>query len=134
MDSFAFTQEEVAKRVGKERSTVANSLRLLRLPDKVQADVTVGTLSMGHARALLALENSDDLLEARDQVVKKGLSVRDTEALVKKIKSFGVNKPPKKSVESDPELRHLEERLQQELGTQVKIQRKGRGGKLEVRF
>ncbi|PLY01601.1 MAG: chromosome partitioning protein ParB [Desulfuromonas sp.] len=135
MDSFALTQEEVAKRVGKERSTVANALRLLRLPTAVQADVTVGTMSMGHARALLALENEEDLLEAREQVIKKGLSVRDTEALVKKIKSFGVvAKPEKKKAAADPDLLHLEERLQQALGTQVKIQRKGKGGKLEVVF
>ncbi len=137
MESFALTQEEVAKRVGKERSTVANALRLLRLPTKIQADVTVGTLSMGHARALLSLESEEDLLEAREQVLKKGLSVRDTEALVKKIKSFGVaGKPvkPAPAPSEDPELKHLGERLQQALGTQVKIQRKGKGGKLEILF
>jgi len=135
MDSFALTQEEVAKRVGKERSTVANSLRLLRLPARVQGDVTAGTLSMGHARALLALDSEEDLLEAREQVLKKGLSVRDTEALVKKIKAFGQSpKPEKKSSAVDPEMKHLEERLQQVLGTQVKIQLKGKGGKLEVLF
>ena len=137
MDSFALTQEEVAKRVGKERSTVANSLRLLRLPAELQADVTVGTLSMGHARSLLALEVEDDMLEAREQVVKKGLSVRDTEALVRKIKSFGGGPRPaaaKKPTSEDPELKHLGERLQQALGTQVRIQRKGRGGKLEITF
>jgi len=135
MDSFALTQEEVAKRVGKERSTVANSLRLLRLPAKIQADVTVGTLSMGHARTLLALDSEEDLLEAREQVIKKGLSVRDTEALVKKIKTFGQQvKTEKKTPAVDPEMKHLEERLQQVFGTQVKIQRKGKGGKLEVLF
>ena len=136
MDSFALTQEEVAKRVGKERSTVANALRLLRLPQKLQADVTAGTLSMGHARALLALEVEEDILEAREQVVRRGLSVRDTEALVKKIKSFGrPAKPVKKGATGlDPELKHLEERLQQALGTQVRIQSKGKGGKLEVMF
>jgi len=137
MESFALTQEEVAKRVGKERSTVANALRLLRLPTKIQADVTVGTLSMGHARALLSLESEEDLLEARDQVIKKGLSVRDTEALVKKIKSFAVTGRPVKPApmrDEDPEMKHLGERLQQALGTQVKIQRKGKGGKLEILF
>jgi len=136
MDRFALTQEEVAKRVGKERSTVANSLRLLRLPQKIQGDVTAGVMSMGHARALLALEQEEDLLEAREQVVKKGLSVRDTEALVRKIKNFGRAEKPAavKSVGDDPEMKHLGERLQQALGTQVKVLRKGQGGTLEIRF
>ena len=136
MDSFALTQEEVAKRVGKERSTVANALRLLRLPQKLQADVTAGALSMGHARALLAIEAEEDILEAREQVLKKGLSVRDTEALVKKIKSFGSQSRPAKKIGAkiDPELKHLEDRLQQALGTQIKILPRGKGGKLEVTF
>jgi len=135
MDRFALTQEEVARRVGKERSTVANALRLLRLPQKIQGDVTGGVLSMGHARALLALEQEEDLLEAREQVIKKGLSVRDTEALVRKIKSFGrPEKPAAKPAAVDPEMEHLGERLQQALGTQVKVQRKGQGGTLEIRF
>jgi ParB family chromosome partitioning protein len=134
MENFDFSQEEMAKRVGKDRSTVANSLRLLRLPEKVRDDVLMARLSMGHARALLSLENSEDLLEARDQVVQKRYSVRETEALVKKIKSFGLAPKPKKSRETDPQMQHLENELKKALGTQVRIAAKGKGGKIEISF
>lgn len=134
MQGFDLTQEEVAKRVGKERSTVANALRLLRLPAKVLDDVMAGRLSMGHARSLLSLENEEDLLEARDQVVQKRLSVRDTEALVKKIKSFG--SAPRRSArpESSPELLHLAGELKRALGTQIRIVPQGKGGKIEISY
>ncbi len=134
IDTFQLTQEVVAKRVGKDRSTVANSLRLLRLPDKVRDDLGQGRLSMGHARALLALEEEDDILEARDQVLTRKLSVRDTEALVKKIKKFGSQPRTKGKKAADPEITHLADRLKQALGTQVKIQPKGKGGKIEITF
>lgn len=133
MDSFDLSQEEVAKRVGKDRSTVANSLRLLRLPEKVREDVMTSRLSMGHARALLSLEIDDDIIEARDQVVQKHLSVRETEALVKRIRSFGAPKPKEKK-ENDPELVHLAGELKRALGTQVKIQSRGKGGKIEISY
>lgn len=136
MDGFDLSQEEVAKRVGKDRSTIANSLRLLRLPGKVRDDVITGQLSMGHARALLPLDNDDDILEARDQVVGKKMSVRETEALVKKIKNFG-SFPIKKEQEKkpvDPELIHLAGELKRALGTQVKILPKGKGGKIEISY
>lgn len=134
MDSFDLSQEEVAKRVGRERSTVANMLRLLRLPGGVRKDVISGQLSMGHARALLALEQDEDILEAREEVLKKQLSVRDCEALVKRIKRFGkVVKAPAK-LEPDPNLVHLEKALKQVLGTQAKIVSRGQGGKIEISF
>jgi ParB family chromosome partitioning protein len=89
---------------------------------------------MGHARALLALEQDDDILEAREEVLKKQLSVRECEALVKKIKSFGrVAKAPS-APEPDPNLLHLEEALKQVLGTQSKILPKGKGGKIEISY
>ena len=135
MSSFDLSQEEVAKRVGKERSTVANAVRLLRLPRSVQDDVTAGRLSMGHARALLALESGARLQEARDQVVKKQLSVRQTEELVKRLKSAPVTPPRRKP--GDPELADLAVRLQRRLGTQVRIvpqPRGGKGGKIEIAY
>lgn len=135
IENFDLAQEDVAKRVGKSRSAVTNSLRLLRLPDEIRADVLEGTLSMGHARCLLSLDDVDDMLEARGQVVKKGLSVRATEALVKKIKSFEhKDAEPKKETAKDPQISHLEEILKKNLGTQVKIQPKGKGGKIEISF
>jgi ParB family transcriptional regulator, chromosome partitioning protein len=132
---FDLSQDEVAKRVGKDRSTVANSLRLLRLPAKVREDVVLAQLSMGHARALLSLESDEDILEARAQVVQKRLSVRETEALVKKIKSFGRSAPKGKGKnEADPELVHLAGELKRVLGTQVKISARGKGGKIEISY
>jgi len=119
MGSFDLSQEEVAKRVGKDRSTVANALRLLRLPRSVQQDVVAGRLSMGHARALLALEGGARLQEARDLVVKKQLSVRQAEELVKRLKTAApVAARPKPA---SPELTDLAVRLQRQLGTQVRI-------------
>ena len=84
MSNFDLSQEEVARRVGRERPTVANALRLLRLPREIQQDVIDGQLSMGHARALLSLDGAARIKEARDQVVRKQFSVRQTEGLVKK--------------------------------------------------
>ncbi len=134
MENFDFSQDEMAKRVGKNRSTVANSLRLLRLPESVRDDVMLARLSMGHARALLALDNDEDLLEARDQVVQKRYSVRETEALVKKIKSFGLSHKTKQKSEADPQVQFLEGELKKALGTQVRIAPKGKGGKIEISY
>jgi ParB family chromosome partitioning protein len=134
MEGFDLSQEEVARRVGKDRSTVANALRLLKLPSAVREDVVGGRLSMGHARALLSLEDENDILEARQQLLEKKLSVRETEALVKKVKNFGSlprNKPKK---ETDPQLVHLAGELKRALGTQVKIFPKGKGGKIEIAY
>jgi len=136
MDSFDLLQEEVAKRVGKDRSTVANALRLLRLPEKVKNDLVENRLSMGHARALLALEQDEDIIEASQEIIRKKLSVRETEKLIKKIKSmFGIRalKPvEKKSL--DPNLLALENTLQEQLGTQVKLLSKGQGGRIEISY
>ncbi|PLX94225.1 MAG: chromosome partitioning protein ParB [Desulfuromonas sp.] len=136
MGGFDLSQDEVAKRVGKDRSTVANSLRLLRLPQTVQDDVTDTRLSMGHARALLSLDLEEDILEARDQVCQKRLSVRETEALVKKIKNFDapVRSTGRKTAPQDPELVHLASELKRSLGTMVKVLPKGKGGKIEISY
>ena len=135
MERFDLSQEEVAKRVGKDRSTVANALRLLRLPEEVREDVMAGRLTMGHARALLALEDEADLLEGRQQVLQKKLSVRETEALVKRIKSIvggGRSKP--RETAPDPQLVHLAGELKRALGTQVKIVPRGKGGRIEISY
>jgi ParB family chromosome partitioning protein len=134
MQRFDLTQEEVAKRVGKERSTVANALRILRLPDAVQADVISGRLSMGHARALLALEDEGRIQQVRTRVIAGGLSVRETEALVKKSKNPETLKSRASARVTDPELDHLVAKLQRVLGTQVKIIPKGKGGRLEISY
>ena len=134
IERFDLTQDEASKRVGKDRSSVANSLRLLRLPAAVREDVVVGTLTMGHARALLALDDDQDILEARQQLLRKKLSVRETEALVRKIKNFTHNPKKISKPQPDPELQSLAEELQRFLGTQVKIQPKKKGGKIEISY
>jgi ParB family chromosome partitioning protein len=134
IERFELTQEEAARRVGKERSSVTNALRLLRLPDSIRQDVTIARLSMGHARALLALEDNSDMIEARDQVLRKKLSVRDTEAMVRRIKKFGSTPAQKSKPENHPQLVYLAEELQRSLGTQVKILPRTKGGKIEISY
>ena len=136
MNNFDLSQDEVARRVGRERPTVANVLRLLRLPEAIQQDVVSGQLTMGHARALLALESATRIKDVRDQIVKKQFSVRQTEALVKKLKS-GQGKTASRKNRIDPELADLAARLQRCLGTKVSIQpqaRGGKGGKIEISY
>jgi ParB family chromosome partitioning protein len=136
MSNFDLSQEEVARRVGRERPTVANALRLLRLPKEIQQDVIDGQLSMGHARALLSLDGAARIKEARDQVVRKQFSVRQTEALVKKLKG-STGKPALRKTRIDPELADLAARLQRCLGTKVNIlpqTRGGKGGKIEISY
>ena len=101
LESFNLSQEELAKRVGKERSTVANSLRLLRLPAEIKRDVAEDRLSMGHARALLALDAPEEMKTARDEILKKQLTVRQAEALVKKLRR---TRRPKRPRSRAPEL------------------------------
>ncbi|MCF6266401.1 MAG: ParB/RepB/Spo0J family partition protein [Desulfuromusa sp.] len=136
MDSFDLLQEEVARRVGKDRSTVTNALRLLRLPEKVKTDLVSGRLSMGHARALLALEQEEDIIEASMEIIRKKLSVRETEALIKKIKNVFAVKTPKITTEKllDPNQLALESALAQQLGTRVKLVSRGKGGRIEISY
>ena len=132
-DEFGLTQEEVARRVGRDRSSVANALRLLKLPKQVQADLVEGVLSEGHARALLGLERAADQIKARAEAIRRGLSVRATEALVRRLKQAGSPRQ-RPVVASEPALRTAEDALRQALGTKVQIHRKGAGGTIEVEF
>ena len=143
MDEFGLSQEEVAQRVSKSRSAVANSLRLLKLEENVQKMVIEGQITMGHARALLPLEIPEEQLSMAQEIVEKQLSVRETEKKVKEILSSG--KKPEVEVtktqqqEEDPSIaviyKQIEERLQQTLHTKVSIQRKRNGhGKLLIDF
>lgn len=136
IETFDLSQEEVAKRVGKERSTVANALRLLRLPEKVRNLVIESKLSMGQARALLSLDDATQISAAAQDVLQKNMTVRETEALVKRLKS-GVaaqSLRSQKGAEKDPDLLHLASELKRSLGTQVKILPKGRGGRIEIAY
>jgi len=133
IDEFGLTQEEVAKRLGRDRSSVANSLRLLRLPPELRGDLADGTLSEGHARALLSLDKTADQVKARDIVVKKRLSVRATEALVRRLRLEGVSSQGRPHA-SDPNLNALEDQLRVALGTKVRVVRASKGGTVEISF
>jgi ParB family chromosome partitioning protein len=132
-EEFGLTQEEVAERVGRDRSSVANALRLLRLPRRLREDLAAGILSEGHARALLGLEKAADQLRARDQIVRRGLTVRATEAMVRRLRRGTPargGRPPR----GNPNLSALEDQLRVALGTKVQILRDGRGGRLVISF
>ena len=133
VDEFGLTQEEVAGRLGRNRSSVTNSLRLLRLPRRIQEDVAAGTLSEGHARALLGLEGPADQIRGRNLVVKRGLTVRATEALVRRLRAGEPTKKERLS-NQDPNLGALEDQLRTALGTKVRIQRHGAVGTVEISF
>ena len=130
-DEFKLTQDQIADAVGKDRSSVANYVRLLKLPREVRENVAAGALSMGHARALLSLPDEAAQLRTGRDVVAKNLSVRETEALVKK----AVAPPaPKEEPKKDVHTRAAEDKLRFTLGTRVQIIRKGKGGRIEIEF
>ena len=127
---FHMTQEQMAVRTGKDRATVANFLRLLKLPTSVQARVESSDLSYGHARALLAFEHAEEMEKAAQRVVKLSLSVRQTEAYVQGAihPERAAKKEPKAEVSVDPNVREVQERLQRALGLKVHIEdHNGRG-------
>jgi ParB family chromosome partitioning protein len=135
-EEFHHTQDEIATAVGKDRSSIANYLRLLKLPFDVQKDVASGALSMGHARALLAIEQEDGLRRAARDVVTMKLSVRETEALVRKITNPPAAASPTAAAPSkaDANTRAAEEQLRLALGTRVRIIRKNQAGRVEIDF
>jgi len=131
LTEFGLTQEELAQRVGKSRSHIANILRLLNLTPEVQSYVSRGTITMGHARALLALSEPRAQLAACRQVVEKGLSVRETEELSRRVPA----KPAqKRRIPPDPELLELETRIRRALSTKVRIRPGRKGGKIEIEY
>ena len=131
IDRFNLNQEDVAKAVGKDRSTISNTLRLLKLPRKIQDYVSRETLSTGHARAILAIENERQQIEIADEIVKRGLSVRETEALVKRSKEKEIVKPKRTK---DLYIKEIEEELQRILGTKVTIVQGKKRGKIQLEF
>jgi ParB family chromosome partitioning protein len=133
IDEFGLTQEDIASQLGRDRSSVANALRLLRLPLRIREDLAAGTLTEGHARALLGIEKAADQIRARDLVVRKALSVRATEALVRRMRGSGTV-PSTRPASLDPNLSDLEDQLRSALGTKVRIVREGAGGTVHVSF
>jgi ParB family chromosome partitioning protein len=130
-DDFQLTQEEISRRVGKERSTVANFLRLLKLPDPVKKLLASGQLSMGHARALLAIESPKKQEQLAERVVRKNLNVRQTEMLASE---SSPKTAEKKEKEKDVFTRDAEDKLQRTLRTKVEIDRRRRGGVIHIRY
>ena len=134
-DEFHMKQEDIATAVGKDRASVANFVRLLRLPDEIRNEVASGRLSMGHARALLSLADEADQRRIARDVIARALSVRETESLVKNIVESG--KPAREAVEAKPadvHTRAAEDRLKLLLGTRVRIVRHGKRGRIEIDF
>jgi ParB family chromosome partitioning protein len=134
-DEFALTQEDIAAAVGKDRASVANYLRLLKLPDEVRTEVASGRLSMGHARALVSLGDEGDQRRIARDVIARSLSVRETESLVKTMVEGGTSRrEPAPPVPVDVHTRAAEERLKILLGTRVRIVRTGTRGCIEIDF
>ncbi len=132
MDEFGLTQEQVAEKVGKSRATVANSVRLLRLPDEIKQALAENQIAEGHARALLALESADEQCQGLKEVLRRSLSVRQTEEMVRRMvtgaRSRTAPRPP------TPETQALEDEFRRALGTKVQLFRSKKGGKLVIRF
>jgi ParB family chromosome partitioning protein len=135
VSEFGMRHDDIATAVGKDRSTVANSLRLLKLPDEVRAEVAAGHLSTGHARALVGLASEADQRSLAREIVSKSLSVRETEALVKKAAAPArPGLPGTTGARKDVHTRAAEEQLRITLGTGVQIKRRGKGGVVEIAF
>lgn len=130
-EKFALSQEEISTRVGKDRSTVANTMRLLKLPAKVKAALIDKKISAGHARCLLSCLSVDDQLAALDAIIKKDLNVRETERLIQNLKKRPASK---KHVAKDRFLGDLEKAMSSKLITKVKIKGTPKKGTIEVRY
>ncbi len=133
IEEFGLIQEEMAARVGKDRTSIANTLRLLKLPHPIREDLIEGAMSAGHGRALLGLDGRDLQLTAREAVIRRGLSVRATELLVKRLKS-GPAAQDRTIRRKAPGLAQAEEQLRRTLATKVRIIRRGQRGRIEVEF
>ena len=135
MDVYGLTQEEISKKIGKSRSAVANSVRLLNLPDRIKAFIKDGVLSMGHARSILALENENLMNLVAEKIIQEDFSVRQTENY---IKSLFVEKKTKIVSKEEEELiryiKSLEESLSSDLGTKIRIVNKKNKGKIEIPY
>ena len=141
IDEFGLTQETVAERAGKSRAAVANALRLLALPEAIRDSLAAGEISEGHARALLGVPDAAIRLRAWQEVVARGLNVRQTEELVRRLRDTPAagtrtrgSARAARGRTADPSLADIEERLQRALGTQVRLERSRAGGRIVIRF
>lgn len=130
---FGMTQEQVSKSVGKSRPYITNVLRLLKLPQEVQAMVSDGQLSAGHARALAGLSSKKKQIELAEKIAAEGLSVRETEKLLKE-ESTPAKRPAKRKAEKNADVKRVEEDLKTVLGTKVNLAMNGKKGKIEIEY
>lgn len=130
---FGLTQEDVAKKVGRSRSSVANSLRLLALPRLIQEDVAAGRYSAGHARAILSIEGLHDQLKFRERIIRHLPTVRDVEKMVQSFGS-GAKKAPRRRPPLTPQMGEVVDAMKAKLGTKVEIVPRGRGGKVVIDY
>jgi ParB family chromosome partitioning protein len=131
IDEFDYTQEELSIRVGKERSTISNHLRLLKLPEPVKKDISEGVVTTGHAKAILGLDSPQKQIEAHAVVVKKGLSVRETESLVRRMAK---GTPVKKVQKTNADIEKVQEALMRSLGTKVRILGSNKKGRILIEY
>lgn len=131
IEELTLTQQDIAEKVGKDRSSVANYLRLLNLPQEIQDNLAEGKISMGHARALIALENSEHQISLMHQIIQENLSVRDTENRIKNIKR---KTPETKTTPPDPDLTSLQEEFIKLLGTKVSISGSQKKGMIKIHY
>jgi ParB family chromosome partitioning protein len=134
IDDLKLTQQEIAERVGKQRATIANAIRLLNLPPDVQELIKAAQISAGHAKALAALTVASEQIELARQIAKLGLSVRQAEALAGSIGRRSSRSVAKKPADRDPNVVAAEETLQSAIGTRVRIVQGKKGGRLEIHF
>ena len=132
MSSYGLTQEQISKSVGKSRPYIANSLRLLKLPDYVKELITEGELTAGHGRTLVTVEDEDLRKKLTEKIISGGLSVRETERLVADAASGKVRRAGRKP--KDPNLAKVERDLKDAIGTKVNIKYNGKKGKIELEF
>jgi len=130
---FNLTHDDLARKVSKDRATVTNYLRILKLPEDVKSWVAEGSLSIGHAKAILQIEDTQSQIAVARRIIKKGLNVREAEALSKRAVSHTTR--PKAHPWKDPQIASLEEKLMRSLGTKVRLIHKGkRGGRIEIEY
>lgn len=134
MDRLGVTQEDLAKRLGKSRPYIANHVRLLTLPPKIQRLITEGKLSMGHGRTLLGLKQKNKMIPLADQTVKEGLNVRQLEKLVQSLNENVPRETKKQTQKKDVFIREREDRLREKFGTTVTINQTKKKGKIEIEF
>lgn len=131
INEFGLTQEQCARRVGKDRATVSNTLRLLQLPSQIQTALIQGKISTGHGKVLLGLDSKSNMLKAFEVIIKKSLSVRQSEKLCKQIID---SKKPQSPPRRDADIEYLAESLREHLKTKVRLQGSGSRGKIEISY